>query len=262
MRILDQLVIVIPAELSEKLGLKEGEEVNIYELKPGLIAITTKKGKRIVSEEKIKYTEEEINLLKKLLSFKFEQRIPEIVNKQLSTNERKILSDLIRRRIVTIYKKDRYKEKGVYNIPERVYKMILEIGTLEKEKTEASEEGGKTEEKGGEIKPLDYLERFGFIVAENERDAKKLSDELASNVRKKEVMGVRGFDKKYYIVKSNFVSKYRSKIKNAIKEGNKTVDQIAAATGLENSACVALLTILNEEGEIIEKRKGTFINAD
>ena len=93
-------------------------------------------------------------------------------------------------------------------------------------------------------------------------DAKRLSDELASHVRKREIIGVRGFDKKYYIVRHSLVMRYAPKIKGILKQGGKQADKIAEEIGLDRQGTAALLTIMNDEGELIEKRKGTFALAD
>lgn len=281
-----QLAIILPQNIIDKLGLKEGYYVDLYELKPGVIALTTKKevAKILLGEQKEtketrkepkrgyvpEFTGDELELIKKLLKYKFEQRIPEAIDKQLSSVEKKTLSDLIRKRAVTIYKEEKYKEKGVYNIPREVYTAVMQQSSqhtavvkkeekkpevaraVKEEKIEAKE---KKEVK--ELSPFEKLERDGYLVVDSEAEARRLSEELRS--RRRDIHGIRGFDKKYYVVKNTFIMKHAKKIRESLASGNKTADQVAAATNLPRGACVAILTIMNEEGEVIEKKRGVFI---
>ena len=266
----NQLVVSIPFELAKKLGISEGSFVKVYELKPGTIAIEVVKEK-----ERISFTlgEQDMPILKKLLSFKFEQRIPENVDKQLTVGEKKVLAELMKKRFVTIYKDAKYP-KGVYNVPNYVYRQYLDQTRPKKvepvgvkgavkevrEAKEISKEAAKEEIRS--LTPVEKLERFGYVIAENESDAKHLSDQLASNVRKKDIVGIRGFDRKYYIVKNSFARKYAPKIKSVLRTGSKSADKIADEIGVDRQGTAAILTIMNEEGELIEKRKGTFALAD
>lgn len=280
MKVDGQLAIVLPSYIVDKLGLKEGYFVNVFELKPGVIAITTKKEvvrlllgeqqkeqKNQKSERKEKQeiilNDDELAVITKLLAFKYEQRLPSFIDKQLTAKEKSILNNLLNKNIIRIYKGGKYSETGVYDIPRGVYiditRQLRHVAEKEKGKGGGKEELGKESEEEG-LTPLEIIEKEGYFVAESEGEARKLSDELKT--KKREFRGVRGFDKKYYVVKNSFFSKYSKKIKDILKEGNKTIDQIVNAVNLPKNACVAILTILNEEGDIIEKRKGVFVLAE
>lgn len=199
----------------------------------------------------MKFTEEEIRLLQKLLSFKFEQRIPQVVNKSLNRQEQKTLTDLLGRGAVFIYKGGKYQEKGVYNITERSYSALLEAVRKEKEEKAAEE-----------ANPLLKLDKRGFVIIDSEMQARELSETLGPRIKKKELIGARGFDKKYYIVYRGFLTKYEGAVREVLKGGSKSIDQISTAIGLDQGACMAVLMVLNEQGDIIEKRKGLFALTD
>ncbi|MEK6923872.1 MAG: hypothetical protein AABW54_01370, partial [Candidatus Micrarchaeota archaeon] len=96
------------------------------------------------------------------------------------------------------------------------------------------------------------LEKNGFIIVE-EPLAKSASAALEQQIKSKQVLGVRGFDKRYYIVDAAFYAETAGKIlKNT--QGEFTVAQAAAATRASETACLAVLQVLKEEGEVIEKK--------
>ncbi|MFH0834753.1 MAG: hypothetical protein V1881_00210 [Candidatus Micrarchaeota archaeon] len=105
---------------------------------------------------------------------------------------------------------------------------------------------------------LAALEKTGFLVVETELEAKRLSKELEPQVKGHSVLGVRGFDKKYYIATRAFLAEAGEKVQKALLKGELTLGQTCVATKMPSDACVAALSILKEEGEIFEKRKGYY----
>jgi hypothetical protein len=103
------------------------------------------------------------------------------------------------------------------------------------------------------------LERNGYAVALNEMEAKELSRELEADVRSGNVKGVRGFDKKFYIVTTEFFSKLAPKISKAL-EGKKEMPlkDIAEALKVEPTAALACLQVMKEMGDALEKRREVF----
>ena len=261
------LAVIVPDELSSKLGLKQGQEVIVKESKFGLFInpIKEKEGEKPVLAPA--FGREEVELVNKLLSMKFSDRTPEYVNKQLNSSEKKILSGLIEKKAINVFKSQKYKE-GVYNIKDKTYEMIREIQKQGKEKEVKEVAEKKIEKKeieeAEEIEkdPLKRLEKKGYAVIEYESEAKRISEEIISKGKKREIIGIRGFDKKYYVLKSSFFIKSQPKIKNVLRAGKTTIDQISDETGLDKQACTGILALMNENGEVIEKRKGVFISSD
>jgi len=256
------LAAIIPEELSRKLGLQEGQEVIVKESKFGIFINPLK----VEERERIEFTKEEIGVIDKLLSMKFIDRTPENVSNELNAAERRILSDLIERKAVNLFKSQKYKE-GVYNVRDSTYDIVKRSkGGKAPEKTLARpvEKAERIERKQEmeETDPIRKLEKIGFLVIDNQNEAKRLSDEIASRGRKSDVTGIRGFDKKYYILKASFFGKNQPKISNVLKGGKKTLDQIAEETGLDKQACTGILAMMNEAGDVVEKKRGIFILSD
>ncbi|MEM4589962.1 MAG: hypothetical protein QXK21_01700 [Candidatus Micrarchaeia archaeon] len=215
--------------------------------------------------------------MNKLLQIKFEERTPEVVRKTFSQEELKLLDELVKKHLVNIYYGGKYLKTGVYQVPNLVYRQLLEKrqeaakpkeGIEEKEQAQSKEEEKQNKEskekkeqkeiKRDDMDPIKRLNKNGYLVLQSEADAREISKLLEDKIQKNQVTGIRGFDKKYYLVKNSFVLKFQSKIKSVLKSGPKQADKIADALGIEEEAAIALLTVLREEGEIIEKRKGTF----
>ena len=262
------LAIIIPEDLVRKLDIRPDTPIRIYEITAGTVAI-----------EKVKLaplSDSEIALLQKMLQVKFEDRTPEKVDSTLSPSEKKVVGDLVKRHLLTIYYGGKYAKSGVYNVPNLVYRQITEklkpepkpaqaVPALSLDRSKTVEKQIKKElkeDKKEETDPIKRLNKDGYIVLQSESDAKSISDLLSEKIKKNQVTGIRGFDKKYYIVKSSFVLKHQSKVKSVLKEGAKSAEKIAESLEIKPEATVALLTVLREEGDLIEKRKGTFALAD
>ncbi|MFH1057042.1 MAG: hypothetical protein V1717_04600 [Candidatus Micrarchaeota archaeon] len=105
------------------------------------------------------------------------------------------------------------------------------------------------------------LESKGFVVVFNEDGAKQVSEEMAEEIRSGAVVGSRGFDKRFYVCTKEFIQRFTPKVLSALKETSLSPEQVAEKTKLSDDAVKAILCILMDEGEIIEKKKGVFIQA-
>ncbi len=109
-------------------------------------------------------------------------------------------------------------------------------------------------EKPGDISLLSK----GFAVILNEEEARNLSQKLEKEIKAKNVLGVRGFDKKFYIVSIDFFKHNASKIIKLLGSRELSLKEISTATGLEEAGCNACLQVMKDAGEVIEKRRGVF----
>jgi len=268
------LAVIIPDELSEKLELEEGQEVIVKESKFGLF-INPIKGKEKRPEPE--FSKEEVDLINKLLSLKFSDRTPENVNKNLNLSEKKILSGLMDKKAINIFKSQKYKE-GVYNIRDKTYEIIKKQGKekpaeakeekkMEIRELKPSEKSIEKAEKSRELEeireieadPLKVLERQGYVVIEDQNTARRISEEIASRGKKRDITGIRGFDRRYYVLKTSFLIKNQPKIRAVLEKGKKTIEEVSKESGIDKQACTGILAIMNENSEVIEKRKGVFI---
>ena len=123
--------------------------------------------------------------------------------------------------------------------------------------------GEERQEPGGaaEAAPVDsekLLDAKGYLVVESEAEAKDLSKSLEKKIRDGEVFGARGFDKKFYIVSRQFYSSFSPRVAKAIAGKAATASELAACSKLNEQACTAILQLMKERGEAIEKRRGVF----
>jgi len=243
----ENLACILPKEIVEKLGLKGGEQIEFYEVKPGVFAVMKREDVERVIKEKVgelelpkkELSSEEMKLLRKLNTIKFSERIPYNVNRKLDSEERGVLDNLIRKGAVRVYKGGKYSKTGVYDISDDVYALLK---NTERE----------------EITPESSLERNGYAVIEDAKTAERISSILQKEISLGEILGVRGFDKRFYIAKRGwFVEKCES-VKRCVGKKLRSVEEISRETHLNESACRVVLEIMRERGEVIEKRKGAY----
>ncbi len=277
--------------------MRNHDELELYQLKEGyyLIALPLKTGDKEAEHGKITneaksaggagekrpaIKEDERALLKKLLAIRFENRTPEQVGKALSKDEMVTLSELETRGLVNVFRGNKYKD-GVYNINDSIYPMLFSsnqgnANPQNGEKTNSpatlaasapytnsNSYGGSGAsvrapvQSPGPSASIATLNSQGFLVVNDRNEERNLSEALAPRMKSGNVLGVMGFDGKLYIVTREYFSKAESRISPALKD-DMTVDAIAQAGNLEPDGCRAVLRIMAENGDVIERRKGVF----
>jgi hypothetical protein len=239
------------------------EEIELFSLKPGyyLLSIpigqpagqdqtaapkTAKSGSAKPGDDQI--SDAESAVLAKLLSIRFEQRIPEHVNGILDKGELPVLAELERKGLVNVFKSAKYKE-GVYNISDRAYLL--------------AQKGKQPVFQPREAAPMqsndlsNILKRQGFIVINDKNQARMLSESLSQEMKNGAVAGVKGFDNKFYIVTRTYLNQAQVAITKALTE-DLDAPSVAAAVKLDPDGCLAVLRIMSEAGEILEKKRGVF----
>ncbi len=263
------LKINVDSELGSKLGLEPGE-YELHQISKGVIALSyigPVQEKGLVSQE-------QLSVLKKLSAFRFEKRIPFTVNKSLNETERKILEGLIERGVVELYREGKYAKTGVYNISKKVFPLLYGSGTGKEAKAQASaaqipaantnaqQVPQKTETKAPPMPPklfgMDSLSKFGYAIIENEFDARCLSSALEKQIRAGDYLGVRAFNKKYYIAEKHFYVNLSERIRRVLAKKDASSEQLATELKVPEGACTVALTLMNNESEVIEKKRGMY----
>lgn len=101
------------------------------------------------------------------------------------------------------------------------------------------------------------LDSKGFVVVFAEKGAQEVSVALEKEFKSGAIRGSRGFDNKFYLAKRTFVEENSAKLLKAMQSPS-SVEQIAEKTRVPEDGVKAMLCILMEEGEVIEKKKGVF----
>lgn len=224
------------------------DTVEMFQLKPGYyllsVPLADKKGapeETIASEEnKVPIPEvkpsvrdqKEGAVLSKLASLGFSKRSPSQLSKVMSAEEMKLLDELVKAGKV-LYVHNKKFDEGIY---------VIETGSQ------------KSPQKQAEPSAMEnQLFANGYLVLDGSRDAQALSERLMK--QKNSVVGIKGFDGKYYIVTAVYFGKVAAALSGMGDEI--TPADAAAKGGLSIDGCKAVLKLLAEKGDYIEK-KGDF----
>jgi len=236
-----------------------GEEIELFQLREGYYLLTVPLGQTTArspvpaaaakTESKI-LSESERALLKKLLSIKFEKRTPAYVSKALDNDEKAVLRELEQKGFVNVFKGTKYKD-GVYNIRDSIYPL------LSQKESETKETRGAQAPQPAVQVPFGMLHTQGFMIIADKNEARMLSERLADDMKRGNALGVKGFDGKFYIVTRDYFTRSQAAILAILKE-DMNADAIATAAKLNPDGCRAVLRIMSENGDILEKRRGIF----
>lgn len=243
----DKAYIELPFELSNY------DEIEFFLLKDGYYLLTVPLGngseKTNENQELNKsqqMSEKELAILKKLLSIRFENRTPDHVSKSFSDSEQEVLKTLEQKKFVNLFKGRKYVN-GVYNVPDSTYSLV--------QKNDAQTKS--TPVPIIQQSAIVALKSQGFVIFTDKREALALSEKLSNEMRSGDVVGVKGFDGKFYVVTRECLTVIRSKIISVLKK-EMDVQSIAAATKTDIDGCTAVLRLMAESGDLVEKKKGIF----
>ena len=199
----------------------------------------------------------EMEVIRKLSSVRFERRIPSEMEKMLSAPERLVLGRLVARKLVTVFRSSKYGKEGVYNITDGVYPLVRREG--EAAQTKPPQPAQMTQQ----AKPgmPSHLASEGWMVLENDEEARRLSESASHLVKSGEILGTRAFDRKYYFISKSFLAAWEKKLNAALAKGDRNADELAEELGIAPDGCRAMVYNLCERGELLEKQKGKFARA-
>ncbi|MFI5412879.1 MAG: hypothetical protein ACHQX1_03225, partial [Candidatus Micrarchaeales archaeon] len=293
-KVKDKLAIYLPYEVINSLGVKEGDEIDFFKYekyfivakKDDILKLMMPQQQQAAPQAKpvqpqqqrssnITISNDELAVLKKLDSIKYGERTKERLKQALNANEKKILVNLIKRKLVSPFKKAG-EQTFKYGIAKSVYNQYL-FGKRELSKDKPQQkpvsavvqlqpiivprqpEAKKWEKDlNASHTYLDMLEQNGFLVVVNQTEASTISTELEQSIRTGQVIGTRAFNKKYYITLKAFVNKNAARVFKAIGTKNMSVTDISKAIGIDEEGIRAILYILAEQGEVTEVRRDIF----
>ena len=209
------------------------EEVELFPLKEGhyLLSFPLGAGKP-APQKKAESCEEAV--LRKIDSLGYSKRSPSQLHKLLCKEEQKALEKLVKEGKIAYIHNKKFKE-GIYVV----------------------------ERKGQEKRPLDeasnelanQLFTNGYIILAGSKEAQGLSERLMK--QKGSIMGVRGFDGKYYVVTSTYFQKVWGALSKLGEEV--TPEEAAEKSSLSIDGCKAVLKLLAEKGDYVEKKGGLYV---
>ncbi len=270
----NKLVIYLPFEVTEALKLSENDEVDFfrYNVSSFLFAKKSDIANLLVRRNEApsrRFSTEELDVLRKLDTFRYSDRTEENVKKKLSDTELPVLKSLISKKAVELFQS---KKSGVpvYSIPRDVYDNFLlrkkpQQQNVQYKVQQSAQQPSVQHVTFQAIKEsipgnanVKKLEEQGFIVLPTEAEASSLSLALEESIRQGLVLGTRAFNKKFYIVLRSFFDQYNSKIIESLRSGKDKIDEISSAVGISEDATRAILYLLAENGDVSERRKDQF----
>ncbi len=297
----NKLIIYLPSEISKEFGINENDELDYFKFNDKSFLIVKKADimgmitgvhvqKTAVPQPEAQIraapsqaptpslSNEEIAILKKLDTLRYPQRSVENVGKILSSNENSMLQGLLKKKAVSLFKKD---GKSLYSISKDIYDSFLmrkkaasgaAVGTVQASAKQSADSFKKPQSYSkpyaepvrsiynpNHAPEISELEEKGYVVLQTETEAARLSLMLEDSIKHGQVLGTRSFsNKKFFIVTRGYLDRYVPSIFKMLRSGQKKVQEIADANDIESDAVRAMLYILAENGEIIEKKKDVF----
>ncbi len=278
----NKLILYIPQDVIKSLNLDENEEVEFfrYNNKSFIIAKKSDLSNMLLekneekagtkyqfvqkTQESSQLSDEEIAVLKKLDTLRYNMRTKANVDSLLSSSEKATLSLLLKKKAVNVFQGDKSKEP-LYGISKVIYdKFLMRKKPAMQQPAKQGARESKIHLKRKSIDQnlnVEKLEDDGFLILQTEAEASSLSLDLEESIRQGLVIGTRAFNRKFYIVLRSFIEKNSGNIIKAIRSGTNKVPDIARETGLEEDGTRAILYLLSENGDVSEKKRDYFVMA-
>jgi bifunctional DNA-binding transcriptional regulator/antitoxin component of YhaV-PrlF toxin-antitoxin module len=273
----NKLCSYLPYNVTTALGIKEGDELEFIEFNSNAFLVSRKsdilnmimQGKAINTAVQEPAAAKgpsglEIQVLKKIDTLRYNDRTKENVAKLLNVQEKEILVQMVKKDYLKPFKSKQGIE--VYSISKSIYDNFLMRKTQAQKpaKNDALEELHKevhsynVKSKDPNDEYIKTLSKDGYIVLLSESEASRVSMLLEQSIRHGEILGTRAFNKKFYIVLRDYLNIYSPAIIKELKEGPSKAEEIARKAKVDVDGAKAILYLLAESGEIIEKKKDLF----
>ncbi len=209
-------------EIPEKIIEKYGVNLELVEVYPNLFVLKKQDNKQ---EKKIEeLSDKEIILVKKLGKIKYDKRIKSKILKDLTKEEKNLLWNLIKKKVLFQYKKNNEWFLGISK--DYFDKIILD------------------RKQSNESKLL-------YKILEDENEIK--------NFDPKEFLMVKSFDKKIYLIHKELYNNIKDKVLSLLNKP-KTVEEISKELNLNNDLIKCALEVLREiDCSVIEKEKDKYV---
>ena len=277
-----KLVIYLPLDVISSLKIKDGDEVGFFKaenksflfLKNSDIA-SMLQGQPKQEENKsatpapasfspasvagqYQPSQEELSVLRKLDTIRYENRTQESILKILSDSEKRTFQKLIDNSAIGRFKgKD---GKDHYSIPKSIYDRFLM-----RKRPPAKEEPynfvvPRAPAPSSQDDGVLELQKKGFLVLQTEAEASKVSLLLEQSIRHGQVLGTRSFSKnrEFYILSRTYFDKYAQSILKKLRERSYRLTDLSKELGMDEDGARGILCILSESGDVMERKKELF----
>ncbi len=272
-------------EVAKAMLIDEGDEVSFVKDSDGTFKIAkiglegVHKPKEFDNAKTVILNPEELAVLKRLDTIRYSNRTKDTIKQIFDLEEQKILQAMLKRGIITLFKKNPEDEQH-YSISKDIYdkflygkreykfkrpdsldvpaakqpvKKIVPESIQEPKVEKAWELKLKEQNKYAEI-----LESKGYIVLNNDVEASSLSTLMEESIRRGLVLGTRAFNKKFYVGLRSYIAKNSAKIMKVLENGSAPISKISKESGIEEEGARTILYLMAESGDIAEVRKDVF----
>ncbi|MEM3781348.1 MAG: hypothetical protein QXT43_00090 [Candidatus Micrarchaeaceae archaeon] len=270
----NKYLLYIPYEVVEQLHISQDDEVDFFKFnntaflfakKADIASLITGSAYNAARSAKVEISPDELAVLKKLDTLRYPVRTEANVSKLLSDSEKRVLNKLIERKLVALFNDERRKER-LYSISKNVYdNFLMRKKQAQQERHEEVDQArawGEVEtslqKPKIENKDVNALEKNGYVIIGTEAEAAALSLAISESIRQGQVIGVRAFNKKYYIMLRSFFEKNSARAAKELNSGPKTIAELSSAMATDPDALRGVLYIMAEQGDVTENRKDVF----
>lgn len=237
----DEFALLLNEKEFKNLALNPSKEYEFKKINPETWILTEKKEPKLgpspvsKGDEKFKAIDEKLfNLIKtKPLKDRVEKRFETLLD---SKEELDRFKQLVKEGKIVPFKLSEKYKRAVYKLKEEV------------------EQAGKKNVPGS---GSDF-ERKGFALLQ-EPSAIIFSQKNESRIKSGEILGVKSFDNKYYVISKELFEKHSPKVLNYLQQNkNAPIEEIVEDTHLGEDLAKIICELLKEKGDLLEKRKGVY----
>ena len=102
------------------------------------------------------------------------------------------------------------------------------------------------------------LNQNEFMILQDLEEVRKISFVNRQEINSGEVLGIRGFDKNYYIFKKTHFEKIKDVLLSSMNSEPVTIDYLLNKTRTQKEELTGIIELLKEQSDIIEVKKGLF----
>jgi len=227
-------VLVLSEHEYSRAGLDASKELEIEKAGQGTWVLKQRK-----EEER---EEAEKKIAEKISRQSLSERVEGRFEKGLDEEEKKALAKMVESGEVIKFKLNPSYKKAVYKMREEV-----------------DGRSGARAGSGNYTGAAAGLEKQGYMQVKNELLVKKICGEIKEDIEEGRVIGIRGFDSHFNIIKAEVYEKYRNAMEKLLEEGGELrMEDISLFLGIDTGLARCVLEFLKEEGLVIEKKKDLF----
>lgn len=100
------------------------------------------------------------------------------------------------------------------------------------------------------------LQTKDFFVFDNANQANKFAYSQKEKIENQELIGIKGFNNKFYFFASTYYNENKKKILDLLTQEGTSLEEISARIGINEEILRGIIELMKEEGLIFEKTKG------